>query len=290
MLSFRRIDIIIAQTGGPFDGNARILVCWELVTQHSGLDDTTFTIERSLSPGFADGEFDDLGDTVQGVPGQLVYDVVDLSVNLLSFWRRYFYRVRAQTPQGEVLSDVVTWETDLRTYEVEIVARHEMLLQHFTGAPAFAFVERTTGAPHCSCYDVTAGRPTDSQCTLCLGTGRQRPYFAPIPFFVDFNPDEKLVAITGFGETQPNEKDCWFARYPLVKPGDFIYEVMPAQLWRISRIGTIQPMRSTVQHVCRLHGLERREVEYRRLVQQIPEQTLKDLVQQWERTKEERMF
>lgn len=290
MLQFRRVDIIIAQVGAPPDLTPRVLVCWELVTQHSQLDETTFRIERSLSPQFTDGEYDELGLVVQGVPGQMVYEEVDTTPNLVSFWRRYFYRIVATTPEGEVTSAVVTWQTEPRPHELEIIRRHDFMLRYFQGAPSFAIVERTTDSAYCDCYDVTAGRPTRSNCTLCLGTGRQRPYFEPIPLFIDYNPDEELVSISNFGEMQPKEKDCWISAYPRVKPGDLFYEVVPALLWRIVRVHTIQPMRTTIQQVCRVNALERSEVEYRRLVQRIPDETLKDLVQQWERVKEERMF
>ena len=290
MLAFRRVDIIIAQIGAPPDLMPRVLVCWELVTQHSQLDETTFHIERSLSPQFTEGEYDDLGNPVSGVPGTMVYEAIDSTVNLASFWRRYFYRIRAETPEGTVLSDAVTWQTEPRPHELEIIRRNDLILRFFQGVPSFAFVERTTDAAFCECYDLTAGRVTRSNCTLCLGTGRQRPYFEPIPMFVDYNPDEELVSVSNFGEMQPKEKDCWISAFPRVKPGDLIYEVMPALLWRIARVHTVQPMRTTIQQVCRVNALERSEVEYRRIVQRIPEETLKDLVQQWERLKEERMF
>lgn len=290
MLAFRRLDVIIAQPGAPPSGNARVLVCWELVTQHSGLEQTTFSVERSLSPQFSGGEYDVIVENVPGVAGQLAYEFDDITPNLLSWWRKYFYRVRAFTPDGEVVSPVRTWETSPRPHELAIIERHDYVLRYLQGTPSFVFVERTTAAAHCTCYDATAGRPTRSRCTLCLGTGWQRPYFEPIPFFVDYNPDEKLVSLSQFGEMQPNQKDCWFSAYPQVKPGDILYEVMPASLWRIEFVKTIQPMGTSIQHICRLNAVGRDEIEYSVLVQRIPDAELRQIVQEWERIKEERMF
>lgn len=290
MLSFRRLDIIIAELGAAPDRNARVLVCWELVTQQSGLGQTTFTVERSLSPQFVDGEFEAIAEDISGESGQMVYLFTDITPNLISFWRMYFYRVRADTPDGTVFSEVRTWETSPRPHELAIIERHDFALRYLQGMPSFAFVERTADAGHCTCYDVTAGRVTDSNCTLCLGTGRQRPYFDPIPFFVDYNPDEKLVVIANFPELQPKEKDSWFSAFPLLKPGDIIYEVMSAMLWRIARLKTIQPMGTTIQQIARLSALERTEVEYRRLVQRISPETLQETVREWELIKQERMF
>jgi len=289
-MEFRRLDIIIAQPEVPPAGNARILVCWELVTQHNGVGALVFSVERSLSPQFSEDEFEVISNDISGVDGQLSYEFDDITANLINWWRKYFYRIRATTPDGEVVSDIRTWETEPRPHELEIIRRHDFVLHYLQGTPSFAFVERTIGSARCTCYDMTTGRSTQSGCTLCLGTGRQRPYFEPIPFFVDYNPDEKLASISNFGEMQQKEKDCWFSAYPNVKPGDIIYEVMPGILWRIVHVRTIQPQGTTIQHLCRIDAIGRDEVEYQRLVQKISDDELRQIVQEWERVKEERMF
>lgn len=290
MLQFERLDIIIATVGSPVD-NANVMVCWELVTQHSGLDQTTFSIERSLSPQFSDGEIDEIASDIDGVSGELVYTYTDITPNLINWWRMYFYRVRAETPEGTFYSEVRTWETSPRPHELAIIERHDFVLRFLQGAPSFAFIERTADSAKCSeCYDFTAGRVKRSDCKTCLGTGRQRPYLEPIKFFADYNPDEKLTQIASFGEMQQKEKDCWFSAYPQLKPGDIIYEVQPAILWRIVRMSTVQPQGTSIQHICRLGAIGRDEIEYQRLVQQISPNTLKEIVREWEEIKQERMF
>ena len=289
-MEFRQLDIIIAQPESPPSGNARILVCWELVTQHNGLESISFTVERSLSPQFSEDEFEVVSGDIAGGTGQLSYEYVDITINLINFWRKYFYRVRATTPNGEVVSNIRTWETEPRPHELEIIHRHDFVLHYLQGTPSFAFVERTIGSARCTCYDMTTGRSRESNCTLCLGTGRQRPYFQPIPLFVDYNPDEQLVNIANFGEIQAKEKDCWFSAYPQVKPGDILYEVMAGALWRIVYVKTVQPQGTTIQHLCRVSAIGRDQVEYTRLVQQISDSALREIVQEWEKVKEERMF
>lgn len=289
-MEFRRFDIIIAQPEAPPSVNARILVCWELVNQHNGLEDITYTVERSLSPQFSADEFDEVESGIQGEVGQLAYEFVDVTVNLINWWRKYFYRIRATTPTGEVISETKTWETDPRPHELEIIRRHDFLLHFLQGTPSFAFVERTIGSARCQCYDATAGRPSDASCTLCLGTGRQRPYFEPIPFFVDYNPDQELINGANFGEIQTKEKDCWFSAFPRVKPGDILYEVMPATLWRIVYLNTVQPQGTTIQQICRVTAIGRDQIEYSKLVQKISDSTLRELVREWEKVKQERMY
>jgi len=290
MLAYRRIDIIIASAGSTPAATSRVLVCWELVTQQSGLDQTTFSIERSLSPLFSEDEYEVLVSDIPGVPGTLVYEYLDITPNLMSFNRMYHYRIRAQTPEGEVLSQPRTWETKVRPHEAAIIERHDFVLQYLQGIPSFVFIERTADSQPCSCFDKTAGRPRVSNCTICLGTGRYRPYFTPIPFYVDYNPDQNLVNISNFGELQPQEKDCWSSAFPPLKPGDLIYEVLRGLIWRIVSVNTIQPMGTTIQNICRLTAISREKAVYKVLPKQIPEATLREVVQEWERIKEERMF
>lgn len=290
MLAFRRLDVIVAQPGWAPDGNAILMVCWELVTQHHGLEDVTFRVERSLSPQFTANEFVEVAAGLPGVAQQLVYEFDDITPNIISWWRKYYYRVVATTPAGEVTSETRTWETSPRPHELAIIERHDFVLRYIQGAPAFVFVERTTDSARCPCWNVTTGRQTTSTCMLCLNTGRQHPFFEPIPTYVDFNPDEKLVAITNFNEVQQKSKDCWSSAFPQVKPGDIVYEVMPAALWRVDQVHTIQPQGTTIQHVCRLGVIGRDQIEYRVLVQRIQPETLRRLVQEWERLKAERMF
>jgi hypothetical protein len=152
-------------------------------------------------------------------------------------------------------------------------------------------VERTADAPHCpSCWNPTTQRITSSNCTLCLGTGRERPYFDPIPFYPDYNPTNDIVQIATIGEMQSNLKVCWSSAYPYLKPGDLIYQVMPATLWRIEKIKRIQPQGSTLQHINTIQALDYTNVEYRRLVEMIDQNTLFTVVREWEMTKAEREF
>lgn len=288
MLAFRRLDIIIAAPGAPPDGNASVLVCWELVTQHSGLDETTFAVERSLTPQFDD--YETIYQSITGVSGQMVYTYEDITPNLFSWWRLYFYRVRADTPEGTVYSQIRTWETSPRPHELAIIERHDFLLRYLQGTPSFAFIERTVGSAPCTCFDRTAGRPRVSDCSLCLGTGKQRPFFDPIPVYVDYNPSEKITQITGMGEAQTNDKDCWLSAYPILKPADLLYEVGTGILWRIAKLSPVSVQGTTIQQVARLTSLGRDEVEYSKLPARIPEATLLQVVQEWERIKEERMF
>lgn len=290
MLAFRRVDVIIAHPGVAGE-NALLLVVWEFARQDSALGQATFRVERSESQQFSAGEFVELVRNVPSTTGVLVYEFDDITANLSNFYRQYWYRVVATTGGGEIVSEPRTWQTMPRTHELAIIERHDFVLKYLQGKPSFAFIERTTESVRCgACFDLTTQRSTDSRCTLCLGTGRQRPYFEPIPLWIDYNPDEKLVSISNFGEMQPKQKDCWFSAFPQIKPRDVLYEVLSSSLWRVVSVHPIQPQGTTIQHLCRLSAIDPESVEYERMPQRIAPDALRALVQEWERIKEERLF
>lgn len=290
LLEYKRVNVIVAELGSPGSRPSNVIVCWELVPTHSGMGNVTFSVERSLSPSFPEDEFEVLASGIVGVPGQMVYVYNDVTANLYSFWRRYFYRIRATGSDGVFVSRGQTWETSPRTHELAIIERHDYVLRYLQGAPSFAFIERTTDAPRCICVDPVTSRSSESDCVLCLGTGFQRPFFDPIPFYVDYNPDAKLVQISLLGEMQANQKDCWFSAYPILKPADIIYEVGPARLWKIVKMSPIQPQGTTIQQIARLESVDLTFIEQARLLRRITQDQLLALLEEWEKIKAERLF
>ncbi len=269
-----------------------MLLCWEVTPIRSSFDQATFTIERSLSPAFVDVETEVVQPQIAARPGQFVYSYVDVTASLINHWRHYFYRVKATYPPDTSYSEVRTWEKAPRTYELAIIERHDLLLHYETGAPTFAFIERTVGSAPCEeCYDRTAGRPTTSSCLRCLGTGRERPYFDPIFLWVDYNPGAHLIQIASFGELQTKQRTCWFSAYPILKPGDILYQVGAGDLYRIARIGpNAEPQGVTILQVAALDALERSAVEYRGLPQTISENEVLAVMAEWQQIREERRF
>lgn len=290
--AFRRLDVIIAQPGSPPADTARVVVCWEVVPVLFAFEQTRFTVERSLSPAFSDVETEVIAGDIQAVAGQFVYSYVDITPSLINHWRHYSYRVRATYAPDTTVSEVRTWEKAPRVYELAIIERHDLLLHYETGAPTCAFIERTVGSAPCSqCFDRTAGRSTDSHCLRCLGTGRERPYFDPISLWVDYNPGAHLVQIAALGEVQTKQRTCWFSAYPILKPGDILYQVGSGDLYRIARIGpNAEPQGVTILQVAALDALERSAVEYRGLPQRIADVELLSVMAEWERVRQERRF
>lgn len=291
-VTWRRLDVVIMQPGSPPDETARVLLSWEVVPIQTNFEQVYFTIERSLSPAFAAADTEIITDGLPAVAGQWVYSFVDVTPSLINRWRRYWYRVGATWVSTRTYSEARSWEKAPRTYELAIIERHDLLLHYETGAPTFAFIERTADSAPCSeCYDKTAGRPTRSDCLHCLGTGRERPYLDPIFMWVDYNPGAHLVQMAALGEVQTKQRTCWFSAFPVLKPADILYQVGAGDLYRIARIGpNAEPQGVTILQVAALEALDKKDVEYRGLPQRISDNELRRVMAEWDAVRQERRF
>ncbi len=289
-LEFNRVDVLITQPGFAPHENAGVLVCWETNLIRTNMEMVRFSIERSLTPAFDPDDTVVLASDIPGVSGQTVYTFEDVTPSLISHWRRYFYRIQGTGADRPVTSPIKSWEPEPRPHELEIIDRHNFLLQFHTGSPTFSFIERTADAHPCVCIDPTTGRQCEANCTLCLGTGKQRPFFEGIFHFVDYNPPQELVQIAAFGELQTKSIDCWFSAFPILKPRDILYRPVQGELWRIVTRSPVGGQGVTIQQVCRLEAVNLTDVEYKKLPQSIPEATVLQAIRDWEETRQERLW
>ena len=244
----------------------RVLLSWTIEPIRSGATGVSYHVERSQSPDFSDTDaVEEITTAITGVAGQTVYEYLDITVNMQNFWRRWYYRIRAEDSGSSktYLSDVKTWESSPKVFELEIIARHDWLLRYETGTPCFAIVERTAGSDHCqTCYNPSLGRSTKSQCTECFGTGRERPFFQPILTFVDFNPPAKVTQVQQ-RELQVGQTNVWWSAFPQLKPRDLIVEVLSGERWRVVSINPVGDVRTSIQHFATLERISQRDVEHR---------------------------
>lgn len=289
-VSVTRVDVLIAQPGFAPNRTARVVISWETNLLRTGASNVRFAVERSLTPAFDEDDIVIVAYGIPGVTNQRVYTYTDTTPSLINHWRRYFYRISVTGADADVISDVKTWEAEPRPHEVEIINRHDFLLRYQTGMPTFSFIQRTADSHPCVCLDPTTGRLRNSNCTLCLGTGRQRPFFDPILHYVDYNPPQELVQIAQFGENQTKGIDCWFSAFPILKPGDILYRPIQGELWRIVNKTPVGGQGVMIQQVCRLEAVNLSDVEYKKLPSSVPEAMILSTVQDWEKTRQERLW
>jgi hypothetical protein len=288
-IDFAQFDIIVMQVGSP-SVPPQVLVAWTIEPIRTGATDVLFHVERSQSPDFADEDaIEEITTALPGVAGQTVYEYLDITVNLQNFWRRWYYRIRAEDTSlsKEYTSDVKTWESDAKIFELEIIARHDWLLRYETGTPCFALIERTAGGDHCQvCYNPSLGRPSKSQCSECFGTGRERPFFQPILTFVDFNPPAKATQMSQ-REMQVGQTNVWWSAFPQLKPRDLLVEVLSGERWRVVSVNPVGDVRTSVQHFATLERVSQRDIEHQIA---IPVATQRSAVNELDAMKAERRF
>lgn len=263
-IDFALFDVIVMQVGSP-GVPPQVLVTWTIEPIRTGATDVLFHVKRSQTPDFTDVDaVEQIANPITGVDGQTVYEYLDITVNLQSFWRRWYYRVEAEDTDGNktYVSDVKTWESQPKIFELEIIARHDWLLRYETGTPCFALVERTAGGDHCQkCYNPSLSRSCVSNCPECFGTGRERPFYQPIMTFVDFNPPAKVTGVQQ-QEVQSGQTNVWWSAFPQLKPRDIFVEILSGVRWRVVRINPVGDVRTAFHHFGTLEEINRRDVEY----------------------------
>jgi len=285
-IDFPSFDITVMQVGSP-GVPPQVLVSWEVEPIRGGIPNILFRVDRSESPDLSDSEA--ISKSIPYVRGTNVYEIVDITVNLQSFWRRWYYRITAENGDtGESFStNIKSWESNPKVFELEIIARHDFLLRYDTGTPCFALIERTAGGGHCQeCYNETLGRTTKSHCPVCFGTGRERPFFGPILTFVDFNPPSNATAVQQ-QEMTIGQTNVWWSAFPKLKPRDILVEVMSGERHRVVSVNPVGDVRTSIQHFGRVERISQRDIEHQI---SIPDDVRRQAVRDLESMKAERRF
>lgn len=226
-----------------------------------------FTVYRSNSP---EGPFD----LLTTAPLVDVYTFTDTSLNRRSFWRKFYYKIRATHSitgfqvESVVHRSEVTHSSRMEMLEALEIVRLERLLlkgigitKGYVGVPCLVFIRRSFGQRCAECFDFVLGRSTVEKCTRCFNTRFVGGYHTPILTHFNFSPSPDSLEIANFGEIQPSETDCWTSNYPLLSPGDLVVE-QTNRRWRVERAHATQRLRTPVRQICRVYELNRSNVEY----------------------------
>ena len=211
---------------------------WSIQPTQEDLSVYEFHVLRSDSPeeGFQD------------VSGPLVdqYIYLDEIDDPQHQWRIFYYKLRIYNTQTleESFSDAIYWHEDTISYNLpdpvlEIVRKNNWILSHSryrVGRKCKVLIKKTFGQICTNCWDPIKERVTDDQCEICYGTGYVGGYYSPIKTYVAFEPLTKRDQIQVFGKLQPGEIVVWMSNYPLVKPGDLIYNVVEGNLYRVNDV------------------------------------------------------
>ena len=263
----------------------RVLIRWDLRTTTQNLKDIRFVVYRGEDP-------ESMFPISPQIPHDALYEYIDNPDGLKNFRKTYYYQVVAREYcDGEILqgfaSSKFTWKGDLDLIGVYIVEEHEFKYRYIAGAPVMVMKRKRDEVNCPDCFDIVLKRVTKSNCQVCYGTGKLGGFYAPVPIWMDLNPDPQATAIAEFGEKQIGQSDGELTNYPLINNGDIILEVMPNILWRVESVFTGEKRQTVNRQLVRLSKVNKNDIEYRI---PIDEEMRIKLVNEFEDIRKEREF
>jgi len=230
--------------------NYFLQVTWEFLEEPSAAE--TWILQRSESP---ETDFEDVSPPLKQT--QWLDDVT----NKFSLHRTLYYRIK----RGDKFSAIKSVTPNENTYiRNHIIWRNNLLLRRFSGTPVAIFLAHSFGARCPECYDEITKRVTHSKCEICYGSSFENGYAEPIAGYAQFDPKIKTASETAFGKLEPRQSGVWISNYPVVKPGDLIYDYAgKGHFWKIDRLSLTEHRRSPVRQICVATQLRRDTIEYR---------------------------
>lgn len=230
------------------------MLSWEEFA-HPSVDDISDYrkhVERAIqSP---EGPFDRIT-PVDGLSN--VAQFLDSEVNRYSKFRRWYYRVVAESPNRErVVSEVVTFDLIIPTQTqliVNEIQRNERILLRGIGStpgtlgvPVLLFIRRKFGT-RCSCWDPIQQQLTNEQCLDCYGVSFTGGYMDPILTWVNPDKDLEMIDLDPISVREVLTGKFWTTNYPEISFGDLIifqtgvrYEVMRKNVTQLQGVNSRQ--------------------------------------------------
>jgi len=235
-----------------------IIVNWTIKPTNDTISSFKFTIYRSSS---TDGPWVIVGDDIIND-----FSFKDASVDLISEWRKYYYKIRVT----EIAIPANFAETAPFVNEVqepdriaeEIIRRNEIILNSddFVGRDVYVFIRKTYGQ-HCTgCWDYIKQRKVSSECRICFNTGYVGGYFTPVRTRMNINPSSDTVRHAQF-EMQPNQTAGWMSNVPLISPADIVVEDNMSR-WRVVQVQKTEKRRVVVHQTLLFTKVNRSDIEW----------------------------
>lgn len=216
-------------------------ISWVFTKTLESFQDFAFTLERSESPESGFIAITTFNHTTEYID-ELYYR---------RLWKNLYYRVKIENKRTGAISYSIVGSlmTPPNLEALEIIRRNDILLRnrrHGTGVPVAVFTKKRIG-PACECWDVDKQRLRTSNCRSCYGSHIHGGFYSPIISWANFTPNTKLIQIPQWGEMEPNEQRLFMSNYPVLSPGDVIFEPSSMSVYTVEKIETSE-RRGTMLH------------------------------------------
>lgn len=221
---------------------------WALHPKFKGFGDFIFFVEKSPA---ASGPWE----VVSQVVNQLfAYDntgEVGYRPDL-----NWYYRIRLKlvTPDNQekwYLSDIVSsnaywWEKRDYLLAKEIIRRELLKMERGSGNKGWLLKRKTFGQLCPTCLDPATNEATDGSCPDCFGTSYLGGYYAPVPFWVEFGPEQIVRKIGEMGMINQVISQARVVSFPVVDSND---------AWMNSTSGQIYKFDTTIANVANVRNI-----------------------------------
>ena len=229
---------------------------WELESNNDDLSLWELTVHRSESPA---GNFEQVSVPFFNETSYIDYNIPSFSKNRVMYYKLVGHHVDT----GErVENGPVRLDGKIDLIGLEIIRRNNLLLKTFNGVPVGIFVKKTSGKKCGSCYDFVTSRVTSDSCTDCYGTGYEGGFEPQISTYANFNPEPKLLEMSGLIAGENGDTTLWMSNYPELEEGDVICESTNKR-WRVMRIEATRKFRVICHQIANVRRINPSDVEYR---------------------------
>lgn len=228
---------------------------WEIEPTTEDPLDYTFQIYRSESEA---GQYDAITPVFSDK-----YYFIDNVLPADKLWRTLFYfiEIKSKITAREEWSEIVSIGSPRNRYAKEISRIERLVFGMAAGVRVYVFPMKTFGQ-WCSCFDpITQQRSTD-RCLECYNTNFVGGYHDAVETFAQIRQFTKQETTDQPAVQEKAATSIVLTNYPVVKPGDIIFNPDENKRWKIASVEPTMLGGSLVHQNTVVSLIDRDQVEY----------------------------
>lgn len=195
---------------------------------------------------------------VQAVPAVRGW-YFDNDASLLNRWEITYYKLRLVV-DGEVKEYDpvrVNGASDVRSRSL---VKHLNTYLRLAGMPVLIYQYLNSGDRCLSCWDPVLAKVTSTKCPSCFGTGFENGYHAPVLTLSAMGVEGKQN-IVGERVEQEATIEMLFSNFPVLRPGDLIYEIDAGRRYRVQQVLPVEKHRVLINQSVLGYALQPTDTE-----------------------------